>query len=506
MHNKLNKIFLVIILIFLSATVYAALPTLLVYPTNRGEGADKSLAESASRAISVFFNRSGVVESALFDKNSPTVTRAIMEGNLTAEMAASFASIDERLKISNILGYDYAVGSEVSINSGYLNIHLWIGKNNSKKPNRWDINARSPFNGLSETESNNSVETAANSGVIEALISVFSVKNPTFDSSLKTTPIESNQESIQSSDPNNEIDQFLKEGNLASAISSAEMAVNNDPTNPALRIKLARLYLRKGLNDQALYQLEQAKKNGASDSDIQEINSKLYSTDSTAAAIPLITPQSPVIPKEDVVIKQPDVIIKPTGNAVNKIAEGDSLWNKGDTASAIEKYKTAISMDPSEWRAYERLALIYAATSMYYDARETLTKLDKIQTEPAEYVQFNRNRMFMKTIDKQILLMISQRSADMNSFTNGRMTREKFSNLVKSNLLQTSSLSKFLEALPVFQNNKQEVTKRMLAIGLVNQSSISLQDYLETNDASSKKNAASFLNQAKDQMDNTIKN
>ncbi len=88
----------------------SARPLVLLFDTTKGEGADKDLAESTTKALKNYFRDTQRVEAMRFERDSPTVLRAIMDNNLTADKVASYASQAERIQVAKILSFQYRIG------------------------------------------------------------------------------------------------------------------------------------------------------------------------------------------------------------------------------------------------------------------------------------------------------------------------------------------------------------------------------------------------------------
>ena len=148
--------------------------------------------------------------------------------------------------------------------------------------------------------------------------------------------------------------------------------------NGALRVKLADAYARKGLYTEANYQLDQAAASGATSDAVAAEKARIDQ---------MMNGQTPAPDKAGA--QKPDNSDSTTGStagtsdncqtigstssggsadatpatAASKMLEGDKLWNQGNPDDAALAYKDAIKLDPNDWRAYERLAVVDASMS-----------------------------------------------------------------------------------------------------------------------------------------------
>ena len=144
----------------------AARPVVVVFETEKGEGVDKPLAESATRALCFYLRDTQRVEAITFDRDSPTVLRAIMDKQVTADQVASYSSQTDRIAVAKALGYDYAAGAEVSIKGSDLQLKLWVSKaSGDNKKDKWEaIKLSQTGNGFNSYD--NAMQSAASAAVI----------------------------------------------------------------------------------------------------------------------------------------------------------------------------------------------------------------------------------------------------------------------------------------------------------------------------------------------------
>lgn len=492
-------------------------PVVLVFETNRGEGADRDLAASATRALRDYFRDTERVEAMLFDRNSPPVLRAIMENMLTADQVASYSSQEERLRVAKVLSCQYAAGSEVSVKDGVVQIKLWVGKVDGGRRASWESTGAGRALSGSSVNLDNALQSAASAAVIDIARKAFAdlprVPQPSPATREDSTVISAEPagEGAQSGadEYSAQAEQSLKAGNQALAIQQYSQAVNADPSRPDLRLKLAEAYAAKGLYDQAYAEVGGAAMMGAAEEEIASTKARIAGMQAGAggaetetggensraeepAPEPADTPPSP--PAKD----------KPANAraaAIAKMIEGDRLWGQGNPDEAAEAYKEAIRLNPNDWRAYERLAVVNASMSLFAESRKVLEQLKAVQPDPPPEVIANRYEMLRKAFDKHFAALLRQYDADAAAFKNGKLSRESYYTSMKGYAMRTEAMAQFLDAMTAPEEKQAAHLRRGLACGLVAQAAASLLEYLETNSAAAKTNADVFITQAKQEFE-----
>lgn len=486
-------------------------PVVLVFDTVLSEGVDKTLAKSSTKALCTYLRESQRVEAIVFDRESPTVLRAIMDKALTADQVASYSSQQERILVAKALVYDYAAGSEVSVKGGVVDVKVWLAKANGGKNDRWEAKSQASTGTTGERGYDNAMQSATSASVINVTRQAFmglpavAEKEPATQS--QTTAITNDLIAApnppSASDYIGQADASLKAGQVAVAIQQYQQAVSADPANSAIRIKLADAYGRKAMYSEAASELDRAAKMGAAADQIaaardeldQMKNGQVVGKVDTAktSAEPQPVPAPPPPPKQG------------TASAASKMSEGDKLWRANQPDEAADVYKEAIKLNPSDWRAYERLALVDASMSLFGESRTTLEQLAKVQPNPSPQTVTSRYQLFSKVFEQWFATLFKQLDRDSSDYEKKVISRESYYSSVKGLGLRLESMVKFLDVLPCPDDKKAANLHRSLAWGLVAQAATSLQDYLETNNADSKSNADTFITQAKKELENVAK-
>ncbi len=518
------RIAIIVIAVFLAVSAFAyadkapeSRPVVIVFDTVQGEHVDKALAKSATNALCTYLRETQRVEAIVFDRESPTVLRAIMEKQITADQVASYSSQDERIRVAKALDYDYAAGSDLSIKDGAVTVKVWIAKANGAKKDRWETHANALTGTTGDRGYDNAVQSATSASVIslarEAFLGLPSVpdKEPTNDS--QTTAIKADMMTAPNpptaGDYAGHADTSMKAGKVALAIQQYQQAVSADPTNPALRLKLADAYIRRSMRDEAAAEIDAAEKMGASADKIAAARNQL----GQPSSVPVVKadykdlsepPKASPQVKSAPVPPAPDEAKNESASAISKMREGDKLWRANQPDEAADAYKEAIKLNPSDWRAYERLALVDASMSLFSESRVTLGQLAKVQPNPSSQTITSRYKLFSSVFEQWFASMLKQLDRDSADYEKKIISRESYYNSVKGLGLRLESMAKFLDALPCPEDKKTSNLHRSLACGMLTQATSSFQDYLETNNADSKANADTFVVQAKKELD-TVK-
>jgi len=487
-------------------------PIVLVFETTKGDGADKALAVSTTKAVCSYLRATQRVDPTAFDRESPIVQRAIMDKILTKDQVASYSSKDDRITVAKSLDYPYAAGAEVSVKSDLVQVKLWIAKTDGNKRDRWETAGSAVTGGTGDSNYDNAMQSAVSASVIQiertALSQLPRISEKEPESSSNSIAIVPDMiappAAPTASDYISQADESLQSGNLAIAIQQYQQAVNADPGNAALRIKLSEAYARKGLYDDATTELDRAVKMGGDAGQIDAEKKRIEKmrgghTDENAVVI-TAKPESPKT-EAPASNNEAPASNSTTVDAVTKMREGDKLWGQGKPDDAAEAYKEAIKINPADWRAYERLAAVDASMSLFTESRKVIEQLNKVQPNPPADIVANRYEMFRKVVDRYFTMLFNQYDSDAADYAKHVITRESYYSSTKGLAARLEAMAKFLDAITVPQEKQSANLHRSLACGLVAQAAASLQDYLESNSDESKSNAQTFVAQAKKEIE-----
>lgn len=492
--------------ILFASCARASRPIVLVFETKQTDDASFLLAGSATKALRNYLRESQKVDATIFSRESPAVTRALLEKKFTADQISSYSTEAERVKVAEALGFNYACGGDVSVKEGRVTLRMWVTKAGGGKNDRWEATGAAASTGTGQTDVDNAMQSAASAAVrnIErrAFTELPQVTQPEASKGNESTAINSDQAPKQNKptadDYTTDADKNLKAGNIALAIQQYSRAVDTDPTSPALRLKLADAYAARGMFDEAETSINRAERLGASADSLAATRDRLQKLrDGKDITESPKTPRSPNPtrePSEPVVMSSPDT-------SIAKIIAGDKLWNEGKPDEAADAYKESAKINPSEWRAWERLAIVQASMSLFGESRKALESLRKAQPEPTPETIENRYEMLRKAYDTSFDSVLSHYDTISKSFASGAVSRERYYGDVKGLSVRLESMAKFLDAIDVPPAKKSANFRRGLACGLMAQAASSLIEFLETNAKTAKDNAGVFAAQARKELD-----
>ncbi len=536
-------------------------PLVMLFETSRGERADKELAASTTRALRNYLRETQRVEAAIFDRESPTVLRAILENKLTADKVASYADQEARLAVAKELGFQYAAGAEISIRDvnvvmlsdsllktrpeekpegekpaeepkvkpdknaapttthvpppvdesknqtiTQVEVKLWMARVGGGKNSKWEATGTAALGGTTSRDLDNTMQSAASSAVLEitrqGLAELPRVSAVSPSNGEESTAIGGGEPPTISKPSALEYaakgDESLRGGDLAVAIEQYSKAVNADPGSHPLRIKLAEAYARKGMFTEAEEVLARAVENGASPNIVADARARIEKMNAPKPSQPDQPTQKEVVrPENRVSLSKGPSRTSPAGA---KIIEGDKLWNAGNPDGASEAYMAAVKLDPSDWRAHERLALVDASMSLFGESRKVLVELSRVQPNPPPSIAANRYAYLQGYFDSYFKLLLGQYESTGADYEKRIITRESYYSVVKGLALRLESMAAFLDTLAPPQAKQASHLRKGIACGLMAQAASSLRDYLETNSAKSKSSAATFAAQAKSEL------
>lgn len=529
-------------------------PVVLVFESVAGDGVSKDMAESATRAVRTYFRDTRRVEAVVVNAESPTVLRAVMEKKLTLEMLKNDTSRERRIEFARAMGFEYAAAAEVSIQkelsalvngdmpkppkgkevgkdelstvkADFVQVKVWLSRVEGRRDS-WDSTKAAMITGSKDLDRDNALQSAVSSAVLDLTRKVFSEVPPAVNTTLptgeQTTATTSDMPAASAptaADYSARGDESVEIGNLALAIQQYSHAVSADPSNGKLRIKLAEAYARKKLYEQAEDELSRALVIGVDRALVDASRARVEQMKSGAAvpvehesADPAKTVQDSAGQSGTENVTKPEpatpTLPPPAGGGVRltrdsvtiataRLVQGDQLWNKGQPDAAALAYGEAVKLNPGDWRGHERLAAVNASMSLFAEARKAVEQLKRVQPDPPADTVLKRYEMFRKAFDRAFATLLTQMDSETADFEKKVITRESYYAAVNGIGIRLENMTRFLDALVVPASKEPANLRRSLACGLVAQAAASTLSYLETNNQTSKKNAETFLAQAR---------
>jgi len=535
-----------------AASVPSAPPTVLVFDSVVGQGASKDLAATATIAVRTYFRETHRVEAVVLNVESPTVARAVLEKKLTLDSITSDTSREHRVQIAKTLGFDYAAAAEVSVakdaehapgiempklprgvkpaeedkdkpkpKADYLQVKVWLNKVDGAKRDQWDTSQATILTGTRDIDRENSVQGVVSAAILDLTQKAFAKVAPVEPTTLpeQTTAVSEPElptgKAPTAADYVSRADDNVSMGNLALAIDQYSKAVSADPSDGKLRIKLAEAYAKKGLYDQAKDELDRALLVGVDKSIVDTSRQKILrmqvgkpadtpAPKAVGDAPPVTKPAPPPPPTtpgpantNNASTDTPTVTKDAAKQAVQRLIQGDKLWNDGKPDDAALAYTEATKLNPNDARSYERLAAVNASMSLFGEARKSIEKVNALQPKPPADVVSRRYEMFRKAFESAFGILLKQLDSDTADYEKNVINRESYYESVNGLGIRLDSMAKFLDVLAVPPAKQPASLRRGLACGLLAQACACILDYLETNKKKSKDSADAFIAQGR---------
>ncbi len=475
-------------------------PVMLLFELKAGEGARKDVAKAATVSVRKYLRNTEKVDVILFDRESPIVERAVVQKALTEEQITTYAAREDRINVAVALQFDYACAGDITIDGNNIKINLWGGKPGEKakdKPLIWEGVGSSSASGTGDNGIANAVESAASMAVLDMANKAFGglVRIPSKDA-LAQDNSDAITPAVDSGDSVGDLfakgDEAAAAGNTAVAIDYYKQVINKAPNNFEARLKLADIFIKRGYNDEAKDEINRAEALGADPKECERLRNKIAGIDAVAGGTDPQQQPAPDATKPDKPI-QTRTFTYPNDS---KILEGDRLWNEKATDKALAAYREAAKITPSDYRPYERMAMLYASVGKFGECVQTLAALNKADPYPPENDLANRYRVFSLTFDKHFESAMKKYNSSFNAYADGSSTRESYYNTLRSLSTRLTQMASFADSMPAPAYAQAVNAKRGSAATFLAQAVSSVLLYLETGDSAQTENADVFASQA----------
>lgn len=483
-----------LLLIAFPAMLQAAdqLPIALLFPVQAREGASTSLAASATQAIKEYLRGTGKMDVATFDSESPIVKRALLEHRITTQDLLDDGKVDTRMKLCKLIGTDYAVSGDIVVLKDKVNMGVWIGDVKINK--MWPVSASSEIAdfGNKDRAISNAMQSTASTLIWQLASEVLkdvkpkpqvnpNVKDdsdlpPTEDTTLPAKQVDDASLHVAKAE------QFIKDKDDANAIIEYKAAINFEPKNIELRLKLAGLYDKRKMFEQAIDELNRASELAPENDDIRKQLAAVY--------LEKGSPEKSVLVFKSYADKHPE-------DLSSRIATGDQFWKQNMFDKAEEEYKAAAVIDKKSPLPHERIAMILAAQSMFTESKQELEVLQTMDTQPAQATQEARYKSFRSYIDPSIATLMDQYDSATKSFAAKEVTREYYYDFIDGISLRFDSIAKFLDTMAVPSSSTSIHKRKVLGCSLMSQACARMESYLESNKASEREEASILVNEAR---------
>jgi tetratricopeptide (TPR) repeat protein len=487
-----RNLMLSIFMVFVPGMLFAVTskPILLLFPVNPGEGAGKDMGIEATRAFKSYLTETGKADITDLDPDSPLLVRAIQENRIQKEDVGSATTPEARLKIAQLLGINLVISGDVWVKDDKVNLSAWLGDTKTKKIGMLATAVKISADGDYARATSNALQSAASTLMIqladEALKEVKPAKpldtTNVVDSGSATVEPDLVMPADDSGTYLTSAEQYLKAGDDANAILAYRRAINVDPKNIDIRVKLSKLYTNRRMFPQAIDELERAQqidpKNEAVRNELARVYEAKGSPDKAAG----------------VYVKQADTNPK---DISARITAGDSYYAQKNLGEAEKQYQLAAQTDPASPVPHEKLMLLFAGQSRFSDAGKELEQLQKLDSKPDQQALSKRYSSAITSVGTGLNSLIFEYDAATSNFADHNITREACYDIIKGLNPRLDDISAFVQTITPPDASTASNKRLVLGCNLLSQSASRALSYLETNKSSVKEDAAILFAQAK---------
>jgi len=477
---------LLIAVLALAAQPGQCRPLLVVFEVEALKDTPPDLVREATSALKSYFRDSGKVEAIVFNPELPLVRRAVMEKVLNAEELVNVSSPEQRLKIARAIEATYAAAGSVQYEKDLVVVSVWFAETKTKKVWNSKAGASAAGPGLRETPMSlsNALQSATSQAVSEIVAEALGgvpVERDKAGGRRKTTL---GEESPMLDAPRRveQGDGFLKAGDTARAIQEYRRAVNMEPRNVAIRIKLSKAYVARGLLDHAIDELKRAQRLDPDNTEIPGLLVAAYEAkglpDLAAGVYLQRARQDP-------------------NDVRSRLEAADVYRRQGKFDEAIQQLRTAAEMNPSDPEPRERLALLFLSRGMYEESRSRMAELLELVRNETGQAAADRYARLQVVLDTQIKQILGRFEAAAKQFEEGKLTHEAYYNKAKELTQSADSLVKLMEAISPPASLSKSHRRRILACSLISQYGTIVLSYVETKNEAKKREMQSLLDSAK---------
>ncbi len=492
----MRKLF-ILVLLFLAIGAYCDdMPLSLIYPGELLGEATEEDQRLVIDTLKTYLNKSDKIESIVYNVEMPSVLVLIKEEKLTGDETSLSASLEDKIKVGKALGYNYVFLPEINRTDQIFEINL----------NVYDLQKNTMQSYGATTRSNTKNFTAdvnsAMSGITIQLLKDIFNETPTFNSKKDEENQKEEQIDLASLNAKELVklgDKELKNENITQAILIYTKAIDKDPDNPELRLKLADAYYKKQMYKDALDQYYNAINMGYRGEDTYKLKQKY---ESRVRADDYVKPveeikQEMEESKDDVVLAPPK-LTNPAGEFNKQIESAlkvaDDLWKNGKTSDALKAYTEIIRKYPFDYRAYERMCIVYANDTRFSDSAGVLRILQDRKIDYSGVAVSNRVNTLSAIISAYYVKMIG----DLKGVKEYVITNAGNQDLITELKIKSDKVYESMELINTMgrQSNSYYITNLKLTGNLINSAISSLLDYIEAEDFDAVNSADNFLNQA----------
>lgn len=438
---------------------------------------------------------SGKMDIVVYNPKYAGIQRALLEKHIKQDAVDNPADEKNVYLISKALNADYALRMQGSVSSEKVDIALEII--DTHKNQKWASSAGSVIPESSgpqaQTLRKSAVFNASSVAVSQILILAFGQKEMMNTDVAVSTPtvVAPTTETPPTRDIKAEADRLIKQADSAiekkdvpGAIYATRLAINLQPENVDLRIKLAELYLSIKLTNKAIDEYKSAALFNKNDERIYKQLIAIYMKDGkfTDAAIYL----------EDILRIDPK-------NVDALLNLGDIYWNQSKINEAEKAYVDASNIAPDNSSVHDKLYKLYFAKNEFGKAfPEKYLSKEIIISDKSEDGKY---AVISQMIKDEYADIVNRLNTSREDFDKQTITREEY-------YQECKLAGKEIDAFSEFSMKQKASTKAMnahshalLAINLLSQECGSLVSYFETEKSHYLDQANVYSSEAKTEMD-----
>lgn len=505
----INIVFLVIFCLGISVFLCAEdLPKCLIYDSAMGPGSDESDSMLVARTIKYYVDRSGKMESIIYNPELASVVLAVKKEKLEISDIATNAPVNSKIKVAKVLGFDYVMLSEVTKEKGAEKLGINLNVYNLKNDKITSSVSSARINSDDNIQYNNNVHTVCSSVVLQAFNEIFGQSSGFSKNEEVKTSVEENKDKYEENDLSgltvkqlsSGADILIKENKAGEAIRYVTKAIDLEPDNADLRIKLSDAYFRKQMYKEALDSYYTAINMGYRGNDIMDLKTKYESRVRPPAGPSVLNEENRVI------------VINPAGESEggkdmslvsNLLTEADNLWRAGKPSDAIKKYNDIIINYPGDYRAYERLVLLYANTQRFVEAASIIKTMNVRGVDFDYNAVLKRSRLLYAIVSAAYNKTIPVLRDIGYNLQKTESTKKSYYDQIKAVQTNTSNLLVLVNQISQMDSSTNDGTFKLVG-NLINSACAGYIDYNESNDLESLKAGSDFLEEASTKLKQAV--
>ena len=468
------------ILILVPSSVWAAapqdgkIPLVIAFTCPLG---DKPGPSEADVVMGVFeqMNNSGLVKVLVFNRDSKTLARAILEKKITQDVVNEVSNPQKAAQVAGALGADYALCVQGTTVESDISIFAQLLK--APAGENWMSASRGKIadSGPKPVNRDNAISTAASSAVSQVFIMAFgqesvmqagisTPKNLVSSPLIPMTTDTPRDTAAEYADIIKRVDAYVAKKDLPNAIVELRRAINLQPDKAEPRVKLAGLYSDLGMTALAIDECRRVLLFNKGDASVYNMLAKMYIANGAMA---------------EAALQCAEIVRLDPQNADARMNLGDVNWNQGKIDDAAKEYEEAAKLAPANPTPHEKLKILYQARKKYPQALEEalLAKKSAAGTISDDAAQYN---IVAQVLRDEINTIMGKLSSSASEFSSEKISREDYYADARDAANRISALEGFLSKQPVAGSLKSAHAHAMLAVSLLAQAGGSVVSFLET--------------------------